>query len=139
MGHYPEPDNFFQYNSPHAQRSDPNQKNLHPKNPSMSASSHKRPPPPTHQTDPYAQYEDLVQQVVDKCNNLEDSECNLPARQLYIRFHRIKAAAKVQKFFLKVHQSRQIGTLLKTHMCALAADMPAVSQALHDWLKFMRS
>ena len=66
MGHYPEPDNFFQYNSPHAQRSDPNPKNLHPKNPRMSAGSLKRPPPPTHQTDPYAQYEDLVQQVVDK-------------------------------------------------------------------------
>ena len=105
----------------------------------MSASSLKRPPPPTHQSDPYAQYQDLVYQVVDKYNNLEDSDCNLAARQLYMRFHRVKAAAKVQIFFLKVHQSRQIGTLLKAHMCALAPDMPAVSQALHDWLKFMRS
>ena len=77
-------------------------------------------------------------QVVDECNNLEDSDCNLAAGQLYMRFHRIKAAAKVPNFFLKVHQSRQIGTLLKAHMCALAADMPAVSQALHDWLKFMK-
>ena len=72
-------------------------------------------------------------------NNLEDSDCKLAARQLYMRFHRIKATAKLQNFFLQVHQSRQNGTVLKAHMCALAADMPAVSQALHDWLKFMRS
>ena len=115
MGHYPEPDNFFQYNLSRAQRSNPNPKNLHPKNPSMSAGSLKRPPPPTHQTDPYSQYKDLVQQVVGKCNNLEDSDCNPVSRQLYMRFHRIKAGAKVQNFLLKVHQSRQIGTLLKAH------------------------
>ena len=53
-GPLPRARQFFQYNLPHAQRSDPNPKNLHPKNPSMSAGSHKRPPPPTHQTDPYA-------------------------------------------------------------------------------------
>ena len=55
-----------------------------------------------------------------------------------MRFQQIKAATKVQNFFLKVHQSRQIGTLLKGHTCAPAADMSAVSKGFQDWLKYMQ-
>ena len=48
MGHHPKPDNSFQYNSPHTQAPH----HQPPKNLSMSASSHKRPPPSLHQTTP---------------------------------------------------------------------------------------
>ena len=56
-----------------------------------------------------------------------------------MRFEQIKAVAKDQNFFLNVHQSQQIGTLLKAHMCALAADIRAVSKAPQDRLKYMQS
>ena len=96
------------------------------------------PPSQAATNDTYANFEDIIARVQEKCEALDDSECEVAARQLYMRLLPVKAAAKILNFFQKAQKCKQLGAILKAHMCALSSDIPAVTQALQDWLRFMQ-
>ena len=110
--------------------------------PSLSSQDQRMPglhPPrqaATHDT--YANFEEIIAKVQEKCDALDDSECEAASRQLYMRLLPVKAAAKILNFFQKAQKCKQLGAILKAHMCALSADIPAVTQALQDWLRYMQ-
>ena len=114
-----------------------------PKNhPSLSFQDQRMPglhPPPQAATnDTYANFEEIIAKVQEKCDALDDSECEVAARQPYMRLLPVKAPAKILNFFQKAQKCKQLGAILKAHMCALSSDIPAVTQALQDWLRYMQ-
>ena len=86
-----------------------------PKDPTVSTNIPKRPSEPQHphQFNPYTQYEEILRQITQKCNEHNNSDYQLAAKQAVMRFQQIKAAATLRNIFLKVYRSRQIRTLLK--------------------------
>ena len=67
--------------------------------------------------DTYANFEEIIAKVQEKCA-LDDSECDVASRRLYMRLLTVKAAAKILNFFQKTQKCKQLGAILKAHMCA---------------------
>ena len=57
------------------------------------------PPLQAATNDTYANFEEIISKVQEKCDALDDSECEVAARQLYMRLLPVKAAAKILNFF----------------------------------------